>query len=258
MQAPRIEWARAMAREQLRRFGVEAIEHIRVEGFARARGAVIQLVKLDGADTQFVRNDNHSTILLSDRVTEYPTQRFSIAHELGHLLLGHPSHTACSHQGKTSKSPAELEANAFASELLMPQHLLGTACDGSPVDLVIPQRISATYNVSILASSIRFTELAREPCAAVFSKAGKVRWARTSAGFRHEIAEGQLLEPTSIAHACLERRGFPTTPTDVPATAWFRTQAAVRIVEHAIYSAEHATALSMLWLPANAALALAK
>jgi hypothetical protein len=57
-------------------------------------------------------NQNHS----------WHRRRFSIAHEIGHLLFN-TSHTG-SADSYNSKSPDETEANQFASELLMPQALL--------------------------------------------------------------------------------------------------------------------------------------
>ncbi|MBI2612803.1 ImmA/IrrE family metallo-endopeptidase [Candidatus Kaiserbacteria bacterium] len=58
-------------------------------------------------------NENHS----------WHRRRFSIAHEIGHLLFN----TTCNQTGVFSydaSSPNETEANAFASELLMPLSFL--------------------------------------------------------------------------------------------------------------------------------------
>ena len=50
--------------------------------------------------------------------------RFTVAHEIGHLLLGHTSDCG---RGMESNSPLETEANQFAAELLMPLSLLKEA-----------------------------------------------------------------------------------------------------------------------------------
>lgn len=55
-------------------------------------------------------NTNHATT----------RKRFTVAHEIGHIMLGH---TSCG-QGSSSSSPLEVEANQFAAELLMPLALL--------------------------------------------------------------------------------------------------------------------------------------
>lgn len=49
-------------------------------------------------------------------------QRFTVAHEIGHLLMGHISNNA--DYNLESKHPKEIEANQFAAELLMPLAML--------------------------------------------------------------------------------------------------------------------------------------
>lgn len=48
--------------------------------------------------------------------------RFTVAHEIGHILLGHTS--PCSRSGVESKNLNEIEANTFAAELLIPLPVL--------------------------------------------------------------------------------------------------------------------------------------
>lgn len=64
----------------------------------------------------FIRyNTNHST----------KRNRFTVAHELGHAVLGHTQE--CNRNLLTSKNPQEIEANQFAAELLTPLELLQKA-----------------------------------------------------------------------------------------------------------------------------------
>lgn len=64
----------------------------------------------------FIRyNTNHST----------KRNRFTVAHELGHVLLGHTVH--CDRNFLGSKQPQEVEANQFAAELLVPLNMLKKA-----------------------------------------------------------------------------------------------------------------------------------
>ncbi|MBX9778398.1 MAG: ImmA/IrrE family metallo-endopeptidase [Xanthobacteraceae bacterium] len=56
-----------------------------------------------------------------------PRSRFTVGHELGHLFLGHPGNQPRERPGqKISSTQAVLEdeANLFASEFLVPTHLL--------------------------------------------------------------------------------------------------------------------------------------
>jgi hypothetical protein len=87
----KIEDARMCAREQLQRFGVVAPEHVDPEAFAAYLNVAVMTVKLDGADAQLIKAGKRVTILRSQRIASPVVRRFTIAHELGHLLLGHPT-----------------------------------------------------------------------------------------------------------------------------------------------------------------------
>ena len=52
-------------------------------------------------------------------------KRFSVAHELGHVMLGHTS--SCQRGSLSSSNHLEVEANQFAAELLCPRAMLKEA-----------------------------------------------------------------------------------------------------------------------------------
>lgn len=253
--------AREAARALSRRFGVTAPAHIHVEAFATRLGATIQVGPLEGAVAQLVRVGRDVHIIVSERVTDTCAIRFSIAHELGHFVLGHPSRPPaelCSAPRGHRGAPAgernyELEANAFAGELLMPEHLLRRACEVSPVSMEIPRQIARDYNVSILASAIQFAELASERCAAVFSARREVVWSAPSPTFTRAIPRGKRIDPESVAWDFFASGRLDDRAQAVPADAWLDTSVEAEIVEHSIASPEHGTVLSLLWIPEHAA-----
>ncbi len=53
--------------------------------------------------------------------------RFTVAHEIAHIMLGHKS--SCNKIRIGSKNPSESEADQFAAELLMPLNLLKIAVE---------------------------------------------------------------------------------------------------------------------------------
>jgi len=69
-------------------------------------------------------------------------QRFTVAHEIGHCLLGHTCSGA--DYNFKSKDPREVEANQFASELLMPLQNLKDACK-TGIDV---EQLATTFDVS--------------------------------------------------------------------------------------------------------------
>ena len=86
-------------------------------------------------------NSNHSVV----------RQRFSIAHELGHFLLGH-DHEHIIDDTFDKPTDKEQEANKFASEILMPSEMLKRDISKDEYDI---SSLANRYKVSEQAMSIR-------------------------------------------------------------------------------------------------------
>lgn len=72
-------------------------------------------------------------------------KRFSVAHEIGHLFLGH-LHGGSSSDINAEKNFDEIEANAFAAHILIPPILLGRDIKGGNKDV---EKLAKKYNVSV-------------------------------------------------------------------------------------------------------------
>lgn len=253
-----IAHARRRARALVRRFGVRSPEHIRVYVFAAALGVQLVEAPLHGAIAQLVCNGTHAHILIPEAVTDPGALSFSIAHELGHFVLEHPS---CSPDELFAPRPRgsdphvrdfEAEANAFAAELLMPADLVEPHCAMTPVDLHAAWGIARAFRVSILAAARRYAELSPHPCCAVFASEGSVLWATASAAFEHAIPDGTPLHPDALAFQFFTTgQALDDRPHTLPAHAWIDASVGTQIVEHSICSRQFATTLSMLWLPGS-------
>lgn len=78
--------------------------------------------------------------------------RFTIAHELGHVLLGHlgeGEHTVYNREPSPADAPEEHTANVFASRLLAP------ACVLHALGAVTPEQIAAACDISLAAARFR-------------------------------------------------------------------------------------------------------
>jgi Zn finger protein HypA/HybF involved in hydrogenase expression len=88
----------------------------------------------------------HDGLLVGERI-ELPqsatpqARRFALAHEIGHHLLRH--------QGERSK--VEPEANAFASELLIPRDELNTAVEADPSARALARRFGVSRQAMVYA-----------------------------------------------------------------------------------------------------------
>lgn len=79
-------------------------------------------------------------------------QRFTVAHELGHIILGHVGkYKLVNREPSENDSPIEKEANVFASRLLAP------ACILHEIGIQDPQEISELCGISLQSAEIRFS-----------------------------------------------------------------------------------------------------
>jgi len=262
MSAKRVEVVHACARTLLEQYAVKSPGDIRLELFAaECFNAKVETGPIDGAEAQLVRRGKRATITLADRVTDEAARRFNLAHELGHLALEHPtadaSSLACNPHRRRRTGP-EGEASCWGSEILMPTSLVAPLCQVSTVDLEVPHRIARDYTVSILASSIRFTELTNQRCAAVFTVDGKVIWCAVSKGWGKEIPKYMPVRSASVAFQYHATGELDERIQAVPADAWLDTTADAEILEHAICAPKYRSVLSMLWMPEEIATVLSR
>lgn len=257
----REEDARAEARRMLDESCVTRPDQIDLEAMAEKQGAEIVYDDLDGATASVMRIGAVARIRVSNRIHDIGAQRFVIAHEIGHLRLGHelPYGDAkevieriCKPLEK-SRKPPERTASVFASEVVMPEPLVKPYCAVPYVTLAPAREIADEFITSVLASAMRFTEISTERCAVAYSVLGRVRWLKRSATFPDWIPHGRRLDPASAAFDYDQRGKLDGAARMLTADAWLpRTRidnANVQIVEQSAVIHELGAVFTMLWLP---------
>lgn len=119
--------AAGIARKLLKEAGVVCapvslrviIEHLQKGHDVTVKGMTDVSTKVSGLLVHCKDGDDEHAVIGFNQNHPICRQRFTIAHEIGHLLMGH----TCS-QRDNDGSFNETEANAFASELLMPRQFL--------------------------------------------------------------------------------------------------------------------------------------
>lgn len=169
MTNPRME---QQARKLLAKYSITRAP-IPVEQIAVAEGAQVVRSPSSGQESGFLLRDGHRTLIgLNSRDTDR-RQRFTIAHELGHLQLheGRPlivDHSVRVNRRNDISSAAtdreEIEANAFAAALLMPQALVMEAVHrhldrGIVTQDELTQQLANEFEVSTQAMSWRLINL---------------------------------------------------------------------------------------------------
>jgi len=151
-----------------------AVPSVPVERIAKKLGARLRFSPLDDELSGMIYVKEGTPIIGVNSLHHPNRQRFTIAHECGHLLFHKPQITKEVHIDKgfpmlmrdsvsaTGINEMEIEANLFAAELLMPVRLLIEAIDDQPFDIDDESAVSTiakTFKVSPSAMRYRLGNL---------------------------------------------------------------------------------------------------
>jgi Zn-dependent peptidase ImmA (M78 family) len=253
--------ARAEARRMLEEAGVTQPDDIDLDRLAEAEGAEIVYDDLDGATASVMRLGSVARIRISNRITDLGAQRFTGAHEIGHLRLEHEVpfgntneviERICKPLEKSRKAP-ERAASVFASEIVMPESLVRRYCAVPYITLAPAREIASDFITSLLASAMRITEITTERCAVAYSVLGRVKWIKRSATFPDWIPHGRRVDPTSAVADYYERGKLDPAARMLAVEAWLPRQRVdgtnVQIVEQSAAIPELGVVFTMLWIP---------
>lgn len=182
-------------------------------------------------------------------------QRFTICHEVAHVVLGLPSkHEQIPQWGYVKRDANEICCDIFAAELLMPsEHFLAATRDIDEPTLALIQQLAGHFKTSYPATASRFAQFARLPCALVMMEMGKIRYAACSTPLRRLGARVRPKSPIPTASIAARLRATMTSGTQQDVVAqdvWFDDwQAGLDLTELARHYAKTDTTLSMIWFP---------
>lgn len=118
---------------------------------------LIQLFKEDvlQGDGFVLRNGDETQVFINDKIHNRNRRRFTLAHELGHALLGHNLDEIHYRNSEidSQTDAQEVEANVFARDILMPATVLAA------LDIHTPEEIMHLCNVSRQSAEIRAERL---------------------------------------------------------------------------------------------------
>jgi Zn-dependent peptidase ImmA (M78 family) len=161
------EIARQEARNILAQHGIVAAP-VPVDRIARQMGVRVQFAPLDN-DLSGMAHIRNGVVIVGVNSLHAPNrQRFTLAHEIGHVVLHRHILEGAVHvdrvllrdrNSSAGTDSLEIQANAFASELLMPTDVLDTLLGGRQVVLDDDEEVAALakkFRVSESAMRFRF------------------------------------------------------------------------------------------------------
>jgi len=218
-------------------------------------GLAVKEIDSDGFEGVVVcRADRRKGIIGIQRgIPEEGRKRFIICHEIGHFILPGHGVDGCVCKSEDIESwrkgapEYEIEANAFASELLLPYKELAPLIQRKKATIALAKEIAKSFGSSLTASCLKSVEVTDEQCAFIYSVDQSVKWFRRNETFWHYIRGGKLASESLAAQlfngATREQDGA------VPAEAWLdseRLPPNATIWEDSIFLPHYNSAITIL------------
>ncbi|MCK9367556.1 MAG: ImmA/IrrE family metallo-endopeptidase [Metallibacterium scheffleri] len=187
------------------------------------------------------------TINEMDRATR---QRFTVCHEIGHLVLNLPSeHGDVPDWGYAKRSPNEVCCDVFAAELLLPVVFFTPLARGMAPDFDAVDELRGKFFASREATASRLAATSRLACAYVLSEGGKVRHMVRSPALRDAhawVSSGTSL-PAGSAAAALRGGSGRSGSATYSGDAWFEGWQDVELSESSVFVTEYDQTLTLLY-----------
>ncbi|MFC7301406.1 ImmA/IrrE family metallo-endopeptidase [Cognatiluteimonas weifangensis] len=177
-------------------------------------------------------------------------QRFTICHEIGHVVLELESEHDDPSWSYERRPPNEICCDIFAAELLLPVSLFRPALLKREIDAQSMTDLAEQFNASLFATGSRMVAFSSEPCAFVVSQGGKIKYVFRSSPLRDAklwVPSGIMLPDRSLS-AALRKEATSAGPIELDADEWFDDVEGGVVLEDAIYNASRDQMLTLLRL----------
>lgn len=190
--------AQEKAVELLDEFGIEDVQDIDIRDLVYAKDIVYREVPLENYDGRIVYGKRGKALITVNSNLNYePRKRFTIAHELGHYILGH-NRKEVAHDDQASmeyykSGNQETEANQFASELLMPTSIFLEYLEGERFSPQLMHDLAGEFKTSVTSVVYKYLEYGSHPIVVFYSYNNKIKYWKKSRNFNRRVKEFQNL-----------------------------------------------------------------
>lgn len=223
-----------------------------IEAYAGEIGAVLRKDKSLGPDEagySFEKDGRHYICVNANDRPE--RQRFTVCHEIAHIVLGLPSDHEQLPWWSYAKRPLnEILCDVFAAELLLPYGLFKRFVDRADISLAAIDELAGQFETSTTAAGSRFAAVAGFPCAFVLSEKGTVRYASRSTTLRQGKAwiAPRMALPAGSVCARLHGGGVCDGPEETAADLWFSSwDRGGTLLEDARHLQQWNQTIALLW-----------
>ena len=202
-------------------------------------------------------------IYLNTQSILYPDNsrlRFSFAHELGHYFID--EHRNALKKGKSlhksyqrllPKNIVEVEADYFASNLLLPTNRFIKFIHRKKFDFSVIDSLTKEFGTSLSATLLKFVECGNHPIMVVYSQNNEIKhhWCSTDFPYKFFLEHSsKRLPPLTVAGDFFNHSSKCDETDRVEASEWFSSYKDIRGIklwEKCIYPTYNNTVISIIW-----------
>ncbi len=196
------------AKQLLENCGLDEITDLEMNLFVSGIDSMIIEEELTNCDGKIIFGNNKSVIKVNSKIQFEQRKRFVIAHEIGHLIMHRnmqlPDDTfsifniIAGMEKALKNGSQELEANEFASELLMPEKIFLREATGKKFSPQLIKQLSERFKTSLTATVFRYLHFNQlHPICLVFIENGKVKYWKKSDDLKVWLGDYIRLAPPS-------------------------------------------------------------
>lgn len=182
--------AERLANAVLEVCGIDPAPPISLSMLANALGVSEILTAPMVEDGRLEQRGGRTVIFLREQ-TGRQRQRFTLAHELGHLVLAEPERDFVAHRRAVHFDSEERFCNQFAAALLLPRCWVRSEFENAPIHLWVARRMAARAETSLSAALVRLREV--------------LGWQASMLHWRRVAGQWRLVSTAGLPHAAHNR-----------------------------------------------------
>jgi Zn-dependent peptidase ImmA (M78 family) len=250
-----------VAQKLMAECGIDDPTVLPLDWIVYGRGATLVEKPLNNSEGRIVFGKNKAIITLNSNIAYEGKKRFVIAHELGHFEmhrnLGPVHNDTDATLEYFQNGHQETEANEFASELLMPEHLFTKECASKKFSPALLRYLADRFQTSITSTAYKYFELGTHPICLFYSHENKVKYWKRPEGYPHFINDRTKLPPPedSVAAEFFSEQKIyqkDQSKQQIWKSTWFELKDwendnDFRFYEYCIVTPKYNTVLSIVW-----------
>jgi Zn-dependent peptidase ImmA (M78 family) len=235
--------------------------------FVAGLDAMLIEEELTNCDGKIIFGNNKVVIKVNSNIQFSERKRFVIAHEIGHLIMHRNLQLAddtfsnfniiAGMEKALKNGKQELEANEFASELLMPEKIFLKEAKTKKFSPLLIKQLAARFKTSLTATVFRYLQFDLHPICLVFIVDGKVKYWKKSDDLKVWVEDYTRLSPPSdsVATEYIQKNyefvyKLEEKAQTISKSTWFNLGAYdedTDFYEYCIPTKRYKTILSIIW-----------